>query len=46
MVARITTAAFQGIDVQPVDVQVQAQAHIASSLPDGCEVSGRVMINI
>jgi len=29
MVARITTAAFQGIDVQPVDVQV----HIASGLP-------------
>lgn len=29
MVARITTAAFQGIDVQPVDVQV----HISSGLP-------------
>jgi magnesium chelatase family protein len=29
MVARITTAAFQGIDVQPVDVQV----HMASGLP-------------
>jgi hypothetical protein len=29
MVARITTAAFQGIDVQPVDVQV----HISVSLP-------------
>jgi len=29
MVARITTAAVQGIDVQPVDVQV----HIASGLP-------------
>ena len=29
LVARITTAAFQGIDVQPVDVQV----HMASGLP-------------
>lgn len=29
MVARITTAALQGIDVQPVDVQ----AHMASGLP-------------
>lgn len=29
MVARITTAAFQGIEVQPVDVQV----HMASGLP-------------
>ena len=29
MVARITTAAFQGIDVQPVDVQV----HMAPGLP-------------
>lgn len=29
MVARITTAAFQGIDVQSVDVQV----HMAQGLP-------------
>ena len=29
MVARITTAAFQGIEVQPVDVQV----HMAQGLP-------------